>query len=95
MSKDSFLDAQDAQRDAQDMERFLVTKEATDGMNPVMSKEEEHEYLCRILCKLVDSDLTVDELKDLASALGIALEEFYGTPEQIECVEIIEWTEEA
>ena len=42
-----------------------------------MSNEEQHEYLCSILTKLVDSDLTSDELKDLASALGIKVEEFY------------------
>ena len=42
-----------------------------------MSNEEQHEYLCSILTKLVDSDLTSDELKDLASALGINVEEFY------------------
>ena len=42
-----------------------------------MSNEEHHEYMCSILTKLVDSDLTSDELKDLASALGIKVEEFY------------------
>jgi len=42
-----------------------------------MSNEEQHEYLCSILTKLVDSALTSDELKDLASALGIKVEEFY------------------
>ncbi len=42
-----------------------------------MSNEEQHEYLCSILTKLVDSELTSDELKDLASALGIKVEEFY------------------
>lgn len=60
-----------------------------------MSNSEQHEYLCKILCKLVDSSLTSDELKDLSSALGITVDEFYGTPEQIECVEIIEWPEAA
>lgn len=42
-----------------------------------MRDSEQHEYLCSILTKLVDSDLTSDELKDLASALGIKVEEFY------------------
>ena len=42
-----------------------------------MSNNEHHEYLCSILTKLVDSELTSDELKDLASALGIKVEEFY------------------
>ena len=52
-----------------------------------MRDSEQHEYLCSILTKLVDSDLTSDELKDLASALGIKVEEFYyPTP-----LEVIEW----
>ena len=52
-----------------------------------MSNAEQHEYLCSILTKLVDSALTSDELKDLASALGIKVEEFYyPTP-----LEVIEW----
>lgn len=42
-----------------------------------MRNEEQHEYMCSILTKLVDSALTSDELKDLASALGIKVEEFY------------------
>ena len=42
-----------------------------------MFDNEQHEYLCSILAKLVDSDLTSDELKDLSSALGIKVEEFY------------------
>lgn len=53
-----------------------------------MSQSEQHEYLCSILAKLVDSDLTSDELRDLASALGIRVEEFYGEPEVLE---VIEW----
>ena len=52
-----------------------------------MRDSEQHEYLCSILTKLVDSALTSDELKDLASALGIKAEEFYyPTP-----LEVIEW----
>ena len=52
-----------------------------------MRNEEQHEYLCSILAKLVDSALTSDELKDLASALGVKVEEFYyQTP-----LEVIEW----
>ena len=52
-----------------------------------MSNAEQHEYLCSILTKLVDSALTSDELKDLASALGIKVDEFYyPTP-----LEVIEW----
>ena len=52
-----------------------------------MSNEQQHEYLCSILAKLVDSALTANELKDLASALGINVEEFYfPTP-----LEVIEW----
>ena len=42
-----------------------------------MSNAEHHEYLCSILAKLVDSDLTAEELFDLSSALGIRVEEFY------------------
>ena len=42
-----------------------------------MFDNEQHEYLCSILAKLVDSELTSDELQDLASALGIKVEEFY------------------
>lgn len=42
-----------------------------------MSNQEQHEYLCGILAKLVDSNLTTDELRDLASALGIKVDEFY------------------
>ena len=53
-----------------------------------MGDSEQHEYLCSILTKLVDSDLTSDELKDLASALGIKVEEFYyPTP-----LNVIDWT---
>ena len=53
-----------------------------------MRDSEQHEYLCSILTKLVDSDLTSDELKDLASALGIKVEEFYyPTP-----LNVIDWT---
>ena len=53
-----------------------------------MRDSEQHEYLCSILTKLVDSDLTSDELKDLASALGIKVEDFYyQTP-----LEGIDWT---
>lgn len=52
-----------------------------------MSNSEQHEYLCSILTKLVDSELTSDELKDLASALGIKVEEFYYPAP----LEVIEW----
>ena len=48
-----------------------------------MTDAEHHEYLCSILAKLVDSVLTADELRDLASAMGISVGEFYGTPEEI------------
>ena len=53
-----------------------------------MYDNEQHEYLCSILAKLVDSDLTSDEIKDLASALGIKVEEFYYPAP----LEVIEWT---
>ena len=52
-----------------------------------MSNAEQHEYLCGILAKLVDSCLTSDELKDLASALGITVEDFY-YPKPLE---VINW----
>jgi len=52
-----------------------------------MSNVEQHEYLCSILTKLVDSALTSDELKDLASALGIKVEEFY-YPAPLEFIEL-------
>ena len=56
-----------------------------------MSNTEQHEYLCSILTKLVDSALTSDELKDLASALGIKVEEFYyPTP-----LNVIDWERKA
>ena len=42
-----------------------------------MSNQEQHEYLCGILHKLIDSNLTASELQDLASALGIKVDEFY------------------
>ena len=53
-----------------------------------MSNEQQHEYLCSILAKLVDSALTANELKDLASALGIKVEEFY-YPKPLN---VIDWT---
>ena len=56
-----------------------------------MSHAEQHEYLCSILARLVDSDLTSDELRDLASALGIRIDEFYCE----EPIEAIEWRKEA
>lgn len=59
-----------------------------------MSHSEQHEYLCSILSKLVDSDLTGDELKDLASALGINIEDFY-YPKNAEVLEVIEWRKQA
>ena len=43
----------------------------------MLSQEEQHEYLCSILEKLIDSELTASELQDLASALGIKVDEFY------------------
>ena len=54
-----------------------------------MRNEEQHEYLCSILAKLVDSELTSDELQDLASALGIKVDEFY-YPKPLE---VIEWNQ--
>lgn len=63
-----------------------------------MNNAEHHEYLCMILSKLVDSDLTSNELKDLASALGIKVSEFYGlesSEDQAEIVEVIEWKDAA
>ena len=51
-----------------------------------MYDNEQHEYLCSILAKLIDSDLTSDELQDLASALGIKVEEFY-YPKPLEVIE--------
>ena len=51
-----------------------------------MYDNEQHEYLCSILAKLIDSDLTSDELQDLASALGIKVEEFY-FPKPLEVIE--------
>ncbi len=40
------------------------------------------------------SDLTGDELKDLASALGINIEDFY-YPKNAEALEVIEWRKQA
>lgn len=42
-----------------------------------MTNSEHHEYLCSILSKLVDSKLTITELSDLSSSLGISIDEFY------------------
>lgn len=55
-----------------------------------MSNSEQYEYLCSILAKLVDSDLTTEELADLASALGIKIEDFY-CPRPVEVFEVIDW----
>ena len=52
-----------------------------------MTNEEHHEYLVSILAKLVDSDLTPDELFDLASALGIRVDEFYDEAPTLESIE--------
>lgn len=55
-----------------------------------MNNEEHHAYLCSILEKLIDSELTAGELADLASALGIRVDEFY-TAGPVEVFEVIEW----
>ena len=47
-----------------------------------MSNQEQHERLCGILAKLVDSVLTSEELLDLASALGLKLEDWYYPKEE-------------
>lgn len=54
-----------------------------------MSNQEQHEYLCGILAKLVDSCLTANELRDLASALGINVDEFYKP------LDVIDWRKAA
>jgi hypothetical protein len=47
----------------------------------MLSNDEYHAYLCGILTKLVPI-LPCDELRDLASALGIKVSEFYGSTEK-------------
>ena len=44
-----------------------------------MSLEEQHEMLIGILTKLVDSELTADELSLLAHCCGVSIKEFYGS----------------
>lgn len=46
-----------------------------------MSQEEQRRMLVEILTKLVDSDLTCDELSLLAHHCGIPISEFYGPTE--------------
>ena len=43
-----------------------------------MTNAEHHEYLCRILAKLVPV-LDCDELETLARCTGIRIDEFYGS----------------
>lgn len=56
-----------------------------------MTNAEHHEYMCSILSKLVDSDLTSTELADLSSAVGIKVEDFY-YPKPLD---VIEWERKA
>lgn len=44
-----------------------------------MSEDEQRRLLVEILTKLVDSDLTCDELSLLAHHCGISIAEFYGS----------------
>ena len=44
-----------------------------------MSNEEQRRLLVEVLTKLVDSDLTCDELSLLAHHCGIPIAEFYGS----------------
>jgi len=49
-----------------------------------MSNEEQHEYLCTIMTKLVDV-LSCDELSLLAHCCGVRIEDFYcPTPEEVD-----------
>lgn len=58
-----------------------------------MTPEEAHEYLCGILAKLVPcSEITGEELADLASALGIKRSEFYAEPQPLN---VIDWERKA
>ena len=57
-----------------------------------MSNEEQHEYLCNILCKLVPCDeINSEELADLASACGVKIKDFYY--QEPEVLEVINWNE--
>ena len=50
-----------------------------------MSNSEEYEYLCSILTKLVPAaEITSKELKDLSSALGLSLRDWYYPQKQEE-----------
>lgn len=60
-----------------------------------MTNAEHHEYLCSILAKLVPCDeISGNELKDLASALGIRVDEFYGSQEP-QVLNVIDWKDAA
>lgn len=83
----TYADTQEAYMDALRMERSSCIGPDEQDKEDAMSAEEHHEYLCLILSKLIDSDLTADELADLASALGIKVKEFYD-PQPLE---VIEW----
>lgn len=56
-----------------------------------MSHEEQYQRLCEILSSLVDSDLTSEELSLLAHHCGVKISDFYGCPEEVQTVEVIEW----
>lgn len=59
-----------------------------------MSNQEQHEYICSILAKLVPcSEITAVELMDLASALGIRVSDFYS--EETPVLNVINWKEAA
>lgn len=60
-----------------------------------MSNSEQYRMLCEILCKLVDSDLTSDELSLLANCCGVKISDFYGSTEEVQTVEVIEWERKA
>ena len=60
-----------------------------------MSNDEQYRMLCEILSKLVDSDLTSDELSFLAHQCGVKISDFYGAPEEIQTVEVVTWKQAA
>ena len=55
-----------------------------------MSLEEQHRLLCEVLAKLVDV-LDCDELSLLAHHCGVKISDFYGAPEQVQALDVIEW----
>ncbi len=55
-----------------------------------MSNEEQHRLLCEALSKCVEV-LDCDELSLIAHCCGVKISDFYGSSDEVETVEIIDW----